>query len=678
MKRLTALFACAILIPGLSGLSAPSGGAVLRIFPDEPTVPLQTTLFGTNISMGDKHLVNDAETRELVKQAEITSMRFPNGCQADLYNWKSPAPTHVTVDEFMAFCEATEAEPYYTLNMQGGTIGLEGPVPEGATLDERIQYQHTAPNPCGYTHYHFGTLAETLELLEEYTIRRAREGKLAIRCYEMGNENWGQAFTDWTPDVYAKTVEVYASAMRERIKQAQQETPEAGIPDLYIVAVGFPVMGNNMKQADTPDRRTNIAWTRELNALKSAGKIDAVQEHFYPHGLANGGALAWAAHNLENILNVRRGIPNPRLKGYKDPPLEYHMPIEFTEWNVKCWGQTPLMDSQLKNAGFENGLDGWTVSGGTARVASWAARRGNRGLRVVTERDEVSSISTVITPNQNAKSYFFSAWIKAQQRDSVLLSLHFAEGEKAGTVINQWRVPVAGHWVNAVVGAHIPENPGRLEVRIAVDEPGVVYIDEAHLSYLTDATGTAPRSAITAEQTLFAVDSLTAMAAHGSPRSHIHHLAGNYPCGQLTSQGEVKDLFLAYQFFAGARGNQVVRHELECESMPYASTVHAWATDFNALCPNREDIPELAALASRDGDRLHVLLINRTTDRDIPVTIEMRGPRVRPEAVIRMLDLIDIDLPGVTLNERKITRESEESMTIPRHSARILSMTLAD
>ena len=678
MKRLTAVLQCALIFSGLTAALAQPETAVLRVFPDEVTVPLETTLFGTNISYGDKRLVNDAEDSLMVKKAGITSMRFPNGCQADLYNWKSPSPTLVTVDEFMAFCEATDAEPYYTLNMQGGTIGLEGPVPEGATLDEKIQYRHTAPNPCGYTNYHFGTLEETLELLEEYTIKRAREGKLPIKCYEMGNENWGQAFTDWTPDVYGKTVEFYARAMRDRIKQAQYETPLAGIPDLYIVAVGFPVMGNNMKEADTPDRRTNIAWTKELNALKQAGLIDAVQEHFYPHGLANGGALAWVAHNFENILNVRRGIANPRLNGYLDPPLVYNMPIEFTEWNVKCWGQAPIMDRQIENTEFEAGLEGWNLDGGTARVAIWAARRGDRGIRVVTSKEETSILSAPFTPKENAKSYLFSAWVKSQQEEAVTISIHFAEGDNAGAAINQWRIPIADRWVNAVVGAQIPENPGKLEVRITVDKPGIVYIDEVYLAYHTDASGTAPRSAVTAEQTLFAVDSLRAMAEHGSPRSHIHHLAGNYPCGQLTSQGDIKDIFLAYQFFADARGSEVVRHELACGLMPHYSSVHPWATDFNALAPNRDDIPEMTALASRDGRQLHILVINRTTDRDIPLLIDLGEAKAESGAAIRLLDLVDIDLPGVTLNEREYEWNPETSLTIPRHSARILSLKLAE
>lgn len=139
---------------------------------------------------------NVANVRDVVG---LKSIRFPNGCEADAYDWIYAATkNHITVDEFLDFCDQTGCRPYYTVNLQGGTEGLESPAPPDAALDEKIRYRHTAPNPCGYppTRYYYGTLAETVQLVEKCTVQRLLEGRTPILDYEMGNENWGQATTD--------------------------------------------------------------------------------------------------------------------------------------------------------------------------------------------------------------------------------------------------------------------------------------------------------------------------------------------------------------------------------------------------------------------------------------------------------------------------------------------------
>ncbi len=357
------------------GLCAPKAfatvDAALIIRPDRVLCPLQSTLFGINVHpVADKPLMSRPEFIRAVRSLGIKSCRFPNGCVADIYNWREPRRGWATVDEFLDFCDAVGAEPYYTLNLQGGTEGLEGPVPKDVSLEERIKYKHTAPNPCGNTDYTFDTLKDTLDFLRNYTIDRALAGKRPVLHYEMGNENWGQARTDWPPEIYSRTVEVYAKAMRAVLEEAKKNHPQLEKLNLYIVAVGYPVMGNNMKLADTPDRDINIRWTRELNRLYSENIIDAVQEHFYPYASANGGSLAWVVHNLHNIIYARKGLANERLNGYRDPEIAYNMPMEHTEWNIKCWGSRFLEDVQLTNPGFEEGsgpsprtVIGWTCTG---------------------------------------------------------------------------------------------------------------------------------------------------------------------------------------------------------------------------------------------------------------------------------------------------------------------------
>ncbi len=249
----------------------------------------------------------------------------------------------------------------------------------------------------------------------------------------MGNENWGQAFTDWPPDVYARTVEVYARALRAELAAAQKQHPEIAGLKLYIVAVGFPVMGNNMLPVDTPDRRTNIAWTGALNRLATEGIIDAVQEHFYPYASGNGGALVWAAHNLQNILDARLGRANPRLGGYLDPPLVYRMPLEFTEWNIKCWGPQFRELKELRNGSFEAGLEGWAVRGGSAAVSLRAARRGSRGVRVDLGRGDaaVEIIQEFDIPD-GILTLLAAVWARASRAGAVRVELRTPAGEAFG------------------------------------------------------------------------------------------------------------------------------------------------------------------------------------------------------------------------------------------------------
>lgn len=647
--------------------------AQVTVYPDQTVLPLKRTLFGINVHPHAKANIGKPEVVERVKKLGIASCRFPNGCVADLYNWKDPGEKWATVDEFLQLCEAIDAEPYYTVNLQGGTEGLPGPAPEGLPLDETIRYQHLMPNPCGNTNYHYGTLAETLEFLQRYTVGRALEGRRPILHYEMGNENWGQSRTDWPPEVYARTVEVYAKAMRGAFDEARQRHPELSGLRLYICAVGYPVMGNNMKLVDTPDRTINIVWTGLLNKLHEDGLIDAVQEHFYPYASANGGALAWAAHNLHNIIQARKGLPNARLGGYRDPAIAYEMPMEFTEWNVKCWGPRFAEDTQLANAGFEDGLSGWQVSGGSARAVSWAARRGSRGLRVeAADASGPCEVSQVFESPDKAKTFVAGVWVRTSRPEAIKIQLRKPGGE----VLGGWEPKIADTWERVVASAKMPEHGGQVEFVLRVEQPASAYFDEVRLYHTSEDRGQCPISATTYEQALFCVDAFREMALAGSPRSHLHHLFGDYPCGTMTMAGQPKDLAKAFELFAGAFGESIVRSECRSESLAYYSAGNPWATDFNALAPNRDDIPALACMASRTGDTLHVLLINRSSDRDIEVGFNLNADPAEPLAALRTLTGEDIDLPGAVLTESTARVGRTFTHTIEPYSAHILSVRL--
>ncbi|MBI4579047.1 MAG: hypothetical protein HY718_05050, partial [Planctomycetes bacterium] len=399
--------------------------ARIRISPDAVERQVSPTFVGINLHPGPPRpkLLGDPDVQNRVKSMGIKTIRFPNGCVADVYNWKNPPAGWVTVRQFLDFCEAVEAEAYYTLNLQGGTDGLEGPPPADAGLDQRIRHRHTAPNPCGDTKYHFGTLAEAVELLNKYTIERALAGGRPITHYELGNENWGQATTDWPPDVYGKTCEVWAAAFREALAAAQREHPEIADLELYIVAVGYPTMGNNQDPFKATNREINLAWTRQMNRLADLKLIDAVQEHFYPYGHGDGSTLVWTVHNLGNILHLRYGVPNLRLGGYQDPDLAYSLPMEWTEWNVKCWGPQPNVDLPLVNGNFEAGEQGWTTSlepagRGSATAVKEAARRGGKGLRIATAagtRGAEARQTFAVAGRKPVASFGAAVWVRTNR-----------------------------------------------------------------------------------------------------------------------------------------------------------------------------------------------------------------------------------------------------------------------
>jgi len=673
------------------GLCAPKAfaleDATLVVRPDRVLCPLQSTLFGINVHpVVDKPLMSQPDFIKAVRSVGIKSCRFPNGCVADLYNWREPRDGWATVEEFLDFCEAIGAEPYYTLNLQGGTEGLEGLVPESASLDEKIKYKHTAPNPCGNTDYAFDTLKDALDFLRKYTIDRALAGKRPILHYEMGNENWGQSRTDWPPEVYAKTVEVYAKAMRSALEEAKKNHPSLEKLNLYIVAVGYPVMGNNMKLVDTPDRKINVRWTRELNRLYSEKIIDAVQEHFYPYASANGGSLVWVAHNLHNIIYARKGLANKRLNEYRDPEIAYNMPMEHTEWNIKCWGSRFSENVSLKNPGFEDGLTGWTVTGDGARTTFGAARRGNKGLRIILGRNSgPCEVTQVFDCPEKAKLFVAGVWVRTDNPEAVKiqfrqvsedLSKNAGERQK-GEVLGEWSAKVADMWERVVISAKISENTKRLEIVLRADAPTTVYFDEVKLYYTTAERGQVPLSAMTYEQQLFCVDALREMALGGCPRAHLHHLSGDYDCTAMTTSGKPKDLAKIFEFFAGAYGDRLVEADCVCPTFDYYSAANKLATDFNALAPDCSNIPMLGCMASRTTDTLYILLINRTSDRELNVHIDLNVKPSAPKARMRILTGPDIDLPGAELSEKEIEVDENFNVSIQPYAAQIIEMPIS-
>jgi len=662
--------------------------ARIRVHLGEAVRPVSPVFIGNNLNPGRprEKLLGDQAVQRRVRHMGVRSLRFPNGCVADLYNWQDPAPHTVTVEAFLDFCEAIKAEAYYTLNMQGGTEGIEGPVPDGASLEERIRYRHKAPNPCGNTNYHFGTLAETLALFQTHTVERALAGKTPITHYELGNENWGQSRTDWAPEVYGKTCEVYAAALRKALAAAQADHPELAHLRLYIAAVGFPSMGNNQDPFKATDREINLAWTKEINRLADLGLIDAVQEHFYPYGSADGSTLLWTVHNLHNILALRHGEINRRLGGYADPELAYRVPLEWTEWNVKCWGPLPRTDLPLVNPDFESETKGWSVESvppgaGKALTSPEAARRGANGLLLATgvdaEHVEVRQTFSV-ADRLPAAAFGAAAWIRTAVPLRVHVILRQAnDGPNKGAVLGERVATQTNMWERQIDMAVPQEDTREIELGLRIEGPGAAaWLDEVQIIHWPTFSGVAPLVATRFEQQLFIVDALRTLLEWPTPRTHFHHLIGNYPCPTLNADGTERDNHAAFKFLHRRIGDEVVRTECDVATFDYNTYADEYASDFNALAPDMKDVPALSALATRDSERLFILLVNRTSDRTVRAGIEIPGADLDARGEVRTLAGTDFDVAGARITNQPLEVSNPLQHDVPPHSAQVLALRL--
>ncbi|MHC4442909.1 MAG: hypothetical protein ACYTF1_09845 [Planctomycetota bacterium] len=658
--------------------------ATVEVLVNQRQVRVWPEFMGINLNpgAGPKAIANPKNIAA-VKKIGIKSVRFPNGCVADLYNWKAiDGKKYISVEQFLDFCGAIEAEPYYTLNLQGGTDNKEGPPPEGAELAEVIKYRHTAPNPCGYTKYHYGTLAEAVEFVEKYTVNRALEGKRPILCYEMGNENWGQAPTDWPPEVYGATIGEYARVIREVVKDARAKYKQLEGMKAYIIAVGYPLVGNNQDPKQATNHEINVRWTREINMLYKNGLIDAVQDHFYPYSNLGYDYLVWSHFNLQNIFYARRGVSNPLLGGYRNKDIAFEMPIEITEWNVKCWGEMKKTIPGLKNLEFEEGTNGWQIeplfdSNKPDIRALDEVGRHKSGVRIAMDQQDDGTarlFQCFDWKPTNSNRVFASAWVRTDKPEKITLSIKTVnqEGEPGNALAETgkrrgWR---AGHWHKIMAGGKVPKGAKRLAICIELAGPDAeADVDGVQLFYWNNEPGENPAAVDTPAQQLFLVDGLRLMIEHGIRRSHLHHLFGGYPCGIMLPNGRTKGSYKVFELFAGCLGTHTVKSVVKCDSFNYVSRAGKWATAFNALAPNVENVPLLSALAMRDERNLYLLMINRSTDQPIKTSVKLNGGQLVGRVSVRSLLCEDFDIPGLTLLQKKIAYSNPLVHELAPHSA---------
>jgi hypothetical protein len=190
-------------------------------------------------------------------------------------------------------------------------------------------------------------------------------------------------------------------------------------------------------------------------------------------------------------------------------------------------------------------------------------------------------------------------------------------------------------------------------------------------------SGTMPLAAARFEQQLFMVDALRELILWPTPRTHLHHLFGDYPCGALTMTGADRDNAAALRLLAGRIGTQLLRTRCDVATLSYDSRADKYATDFNALTPDVAGIPALATLATRDGNRLHLLLLNRTSDRAIRATIAIEGAAPARTARLCVLSGGDFDVAGAKLATSTVVVSANPfERSVPPHSAQVMTIEL--
>ncbi|HOW18363.1 MAG TPA: hypothetical protein PLC79_04945, partial [Phycisphaerae bacterium] len=120
-------FLCLAVHASAAASDAPrSSQATIDVAADIEVVRVWPEIMGINLDYGGAAALANPEVMQAVRRIGIKSIRFPNGCETDRYDWKADNRSKMSVDQFLAFCDAVGAEPYYTLNLQGGTEGRQG------------------------------------------------------------------------------------------------------------------------------------------------------------------------------------------------------------------------------------------------------------------------------------------------------------------------------------------------------------------------------------------------------------------------------------------------------------------------------------------------------------------------------------------------------------------------
>jgi alpha-L-arabinofuranosidase len=180
----------------------------------------------------------------------------------------------------------------------------------------------------------------------------------------------------------------------------------------------------------------------------------------------------------------------------------------------------------------------------------------------------------------------------------------------------------------------------------------------------------------TFEHQLYCVDAIRQMLLHGAERTFFHHIFGSYGCPAISANGDLRDNAKAFSLYSGRIGQVVLKTETQVETFDYDGQAGKWATDFNALAPATRKVPCMSALATRDGDQVHLLLLNRSTDRTVKAKVRLP---VAPASAadVRTLSGEDYNTYGASLSQTTARLAKTFTREVAPHSAQMISFKVS-
>ncbi|UCD28265.1 MAG: hypothetical protein JSV03_14445, partial [Planctomycetota bacterium] len=347
-----------------------------------------------------------------------------------------------------------------------------------------------------------------------------------------------------------------------------------------------------------------------------------------------------------------------------------------------------LDDIPFVNGSFKNGTNGWTIEAvpagtGSAATSSAAARRTNKGLHLETTAGaQYIEVRQTFSVADYVPAYILGAvfWVKSASPIQVHGMLRQVNsGPNQGVVLNDRVATQTNMWERVVLTFYPPEDTTQLELIIRLEgENFSANIDEiTPIRWpLSTSGGYMPFAANKFEQQLFIVDFLRASLSWPTPRTHIHNLLTSSACGLLNASGNERDNFYSLQILAGRIGSEVVRTDCNVATFEYNTYGDAYATDFNGSAPDMIDIPALSVTGTRRDSDLYLILVNRTTDRDIQTQINLAKTTVTGIGEVRTLVGTDIDVEGVSVSTNSLSVTNPLVHTVPAYSAQVLKIEL--
>ena len=503
----------------------------------------------SGVTTSDQFFSKISETQ--IRSLGLKLLRFPNGCYADLYNYKTSTfyridtgatveNTTLSIDEALLITQRVGAQMLYTINIE--TKGLT--------------------NPCAWTTGYKGTLQDAVEIVTKY------KGK--IHNYELGNESWGF----WTPADYGQEAIKFATAM----KQVD--------PTIKISIQGFPTTGNN-QDPDQPVQSNDTAWTNMIKGIigKQCSGVpcfDFVTDHPYVYA----GYDKYKDNNLPiNFAGMAAYYPLTNYNWMFDQRKTDYAPakLDITEWNLKCWGPVPGTGTAilLSNSSFENTIANWNYwsrnqNTGKAEVNSDNKIDGNSSAKLILGPSSGQPLDdnqvTQQIEVQPSKVIQAIAYVKTNHPENVNFIIqqtnpgehqwaHAGEVSLKNIKANTWQqVMVEGTTFSDTTKIQIVLRNTKTKDQWAVNSDVVIsYFDNIRVVVPAALPYGYSNAAInTAENGFFTLESMLLMAQKGVHTNVYHALLKGSACTFYSSNDKINTQGQAYSFSSVLAGGKLL------------------------------------------------------------------------------------------------------------------------